>query len=252
MKRLAVNADSTLLATAASSFVYVYALDCNGARTLLAITDVKSTALCFARRSGALEDTLFIGDSADNRLVEVSSTAAFIREIPLPAKPTSIAYAPGRDLLAVTDCMENVTLLAYETGEPSPTAISVVSDCRDAVFTTDGKHLLVVKDYSVTTFSVATGEFVSRFDIPSFNPLRVLAGDNGDVIVMGGSRMVCIDATGVAKKTWRSTSTSSFFNFARVRDGILVMMSQGMYVLYYNNWEASLRGAWVTACVCGS
>jgi hypothetical protein len=159
---------------------------------------------CFVQRNGV--DTLFITDSGNDRIVEVTANGRFLRVIAMKKSswPYGIAYCGSSGVIAVSlHTTHAVALLQPEPVKPqvtigSGTGFSGKGDGQlhsphGVTFTADGRYILVADcgNNRVSKFSSGSGVFVAHVATKAANgilwPKDVLQCEDGTVVVAHGA-----------------------------------------------------------------
>ena len=228
---------------------------------------------------------LYVCDTGNDRIVELSATGTFLRAIPMAVHGAvfGVAYCHRRDVIAVslfsacTGC-----LLRYETLEVFATigtgrwgpADGEMYGPRGLRFTTDGAHILLADQQNgrASKFSASDGSFVAHIDLPTPNefsgnfspvtPTDVLQCEDGSIMVAGWFHDGNIaDAIGgvwvdgvmrtsdiMSTGNWRSFVPRSLA-YSAVLMGVLTkeFTGTGRVLLLPDMWYTSRRCAWISA-----
>lgn len=269
---ICVNADGTLFASAhfTSHAVYIYGMDDKGERTGPAVVvgtvgfpgDASPLLfypehLCFVRRGGI--DTLLISNRHGGRIVEVTTSGTYMRDIPILSnhwnQPPYLSFCEKTDLISVAAWAGSpVCCVHYESGAVAWTLCESICASK-AVLTPDGEYILVADDPKghINKYSVSTRKVVASIVSRVHYPKEILMDYEGNIIVIPGNMLgVCIFSPS-GKETRHMFSGSGVYSmsFSPLLNGLIVknVVCGDVFLLpYAHNWRDSSRCAWLSAC----
>jgi hypothetical protein len=234
--------------------------------------------VCFAMRAGV--ETLFIVNrntpSGAVGIVEISPAGAFIRYLRItgaigrqPAREVGLAYTAHNDVIAiVANSIQDhrvcgtVKFLHYEAGDEIR-VLSLPTAARSGVFSADGTRFFVPivspdrRDFSVHVFANRSNG-IGRCGLtaltvhPKHDVSSILPTDDGGCIAAlnrsdKNSMLVYTDQKGVVQRT--VVVHGEVTVLVRMEDDVCCRTRDGTVHVICEEWLASLRCAWVTACV---
>lgn len=272
---ISVSADGTLFASADYSFhaVYIYGMDAKGERTgppvVVGTVGVRGVSglllnypeyLCFVRRGSV--DTLLISNGCGGRVVEVTTSGTYLRDIPTPGnnwnQPYFLSFCEKTDLIAMASWAgENPVLCVhYESGAVALTLCESTKRAAMAVLTPDGEYILVPDGPTgeISKYSVSTGEVVacvvSKGDgLPWAR--KVLIDDEGNILVTNTSGVWILSPSGMKSRHMFSPDGVYSMTYSTLLNGLIIKdaISGDVSVIpYARNWRDSSTCAWISAC----
>jgi hypothetical protein len=225
---IAVNVDSTLIAvsSADTNTVYIYKLDSAGSTIGVPVTyNSLSTAsvppkfvhspVSFVRRD--YTDTLLIVSGGNDRIVEISVTGVWIRDIAVAAQPDCVSYSRGVIIVSQLDASV-VSLIDYSSGSVirSVTISSTPQSAFGVRMSRDGGFFFVAEyaNSRVSKYSIDSATFVSFVATAAANgvsyPTDVLECDDGSLIVtnINANTIIVVNRAGVTTQTIGSSGSS--------------------------------------------
>lgn len=242
----------------------------------------KASYICFVRR-GAV-DTLLVSTksykhslNAGHGLLEISMCGSLVRQIPLPADRGSnyygVSYTPHGDCVAVASRQSSygdghyksgVHIFQYETGAVIRTIALYKQFLAGIAFSTDGTRLFLShlsrsrRSRRMTTIRRSDGVFTQRLHVFMHDDMgcSVLQDGDGGVILAcrhcsleACTTFVHVNASGAVHRTALLPGVD-VTSFAWLHGNLCCRTLGGeMRIVFSDEWAASLRAAWVTACV---
>ena len=269
---IAVNADGTLFASAhySAHAVYIYSTNEKGERVGDVVVvgrpgvsgDVVGLLtypeeLCFVHRRKV--DTLLISTRRNGRIVEVSASGMYLRDIHVPSihglmlnSPIKVAFSAERDMLALTSLAMRLPVCVHY--ESCAVAVTLDAFAYSAAFALDGEHLIVADAGTVRKCSASTGKYIECLAARGdgvYWPGDVVVDNEGNIIVMSSGSLLYIASDGTIFTHRFTDYGSHFMSFSSLLNGIVikdVILGTIFLVPYEHAWSRSSRGAWVAAC----
>ena len=227
------------------------------------------SALCFAN-TAAGDETLLISDAScsTSAVVEISTAGHFTRSIDVASDSIStrrhfcVAFAPrgmaGGVVATSFDALVSsspgiaafrgaIRLFCFESGDITR-EIPDIGALACLTFSLDGVHLLASEESErVLEISTNSGE-VARY--PGIGECRQIVFDSDGNVVAAHLNTVCLYGNGGAPvlASIGHPSSCRITSLARLGPHICCMAWGKMHVIR-NDWPASARAAWVSACV---
>jgi DNA-binding beta-propeller fold protein YncE len=269
---VAMNDDGTLYASVDSRRNRIHIHDMTGEHETTAVYGDGKDQLDNPRHACFVgHDSLLICDAGNSRIVEISVTGIFKRVVHhtvYSSCPYDIAYCSSSGVIAVSLLSSHsVLLLQYETGDAAPITVGAGYGAADGqlttpygvAFTGDGTHILVA-DYQncrLSKFDASSGAFVANFSTRGKFPSNVASCSDGGIVAvlwndeqMYEGSLVRIGADGTIGPVVCLLHDRESLSYSPFLNGVIVKHKKGGHpTLVRDAWDASLRCAWVSACV---